>query len=297
MIILLSGDNFYEIDQELGRIIAEFDSDAEQIDADSLEIRSLTDVFSGVSLFSENRLVIIKRLSENSAVWEALERWLDRPSDTTLVLVEPKLDKRTKTYKALAKHADARIFNAWTDRDAGRAEKWLLDTASSRQIVLARDAAREIVSRRGVEQYQLLNTIQQLAVLGDVTREVVESHIEATPHENVFELLAAALVGDANKVRQMIRILRLENDPYMTVGLLASQTFALAGIVLSNKNQSEIASDLGVSPYVLRNLTSVAANVDRAKLKALVESLASADIGLKSSSVDPWLQIEIAVTK
>lgn len=297
MIILLSGDNFYEIDQELGRIIAEFDSDAEQIDADSLEIRSLTDVFSGVSLFSENRLVIIKRLSENSAVWEALECWLDRPSDTTLVLVEPKLDKRTKTYKALAKHADARIFNAWTDRDAGRAEKWLLDTASSRQIVLARDAAREIVSRRGVEQYQLLNTIQQLAVLGDVIREVVESHIEATPHENVFELLAAALVGDANKVRQMIRILRLENDPYMTVGLLASQTFALAGIVLSGKNQSEIASDLGVSPYVLRNLTSVAANVDRAKLKALVESLASADIGLKSSSVDPWLQIEIAVTK
>lgn len=113
----------------------------------------------------------------------------------------------------------------------------------------------------------------------------------------MFELLAASLAGDASNVRAMIRTLRLENDPYMTVGLLASQTFALAGIVLSGKSQSEIASDLSVSPYVLRNLAGLAAGVDRTKLKVVVESLAIADIGLKSSSVDPWLQIEIALTK
>lgn len=297
MIILLTGDNFYEIDQELGRISSEFDGEAEQLDADSLEPRNLTDIFSGVSLFNANRLVVIKRLHENAAVWEALERWLDKPSDTTLVLVEPKVDKRTKSYKALAKHADVRAFTAWTERDAARAEKWLFDTASSQGIIVARDAVREIVARRGVEQYQLYNTLQQLAVLGDVTREVVETHIEATPHENVFELLAAALAGDTSEVRTMIRTLRLENDPYMTVGLLASQVFALAGIVLSGKSQAEIASDLGVSPYVLRNLAGVASSVDRTKLKAIVESLAAADIGLKSSSVDPWLQIEIALTK
>ncbi|MBH2007955.1 DNA polymerase III subunit delta [Candidatus Saccharibacteria bacterium] len=297
MIILLTGDNFYEIDRELGRIVVEFDGEAEQLDADSLDPRNLTDIFSGVSLFSANRLVVIKRLNENTTVWEGLARWLDKPSDTTLVLVEPKVDKRTKSYKALAKQADVRVFTAWTERDALKAEKWLLDTASSDGIALSRDAAREIVVRRGTEQYQLLNTLRQLAVLGEVSREVVEAHIETTPHENVFELLAASLAGDASNVRAMIRTLRLENDPYMTVGLLASQTFALAGIVLSGKSQSEIASDLSVSPYVLRNLAGLAAGVDRTKLKVVVESLAIADIGLKSSSVDPWLQIEIALTK
>lgn len=295
MIILLTGDNFYEIDQELGRIITEFDGEPEKIDTDKLEIRSLTDIFGGLSLFSAKRLVIIKRLSENSSVWEVFADWAAKESDTTIVLVEPKVDKRTKTYKTLAKHADVRVFTAWGERDSAKAEKWLASEATKRHIALDSTAIREIVRRRGVEQYQLINTLEQLAVLGDITRETVDMHIEATPQENVFELLAASLSGDGKKVRSMIQVLRLSNDPYMTMGLLASQIFALGGLVLSGKSQSDVASDLGVSPYVLRNFSSVVATIDRKRLRSIVNLLAGADVGLKSSAVDPWIQIELAL--
>lgn len=297
MIILLTGDNIYAIDQELARIVAEFDAAPERLDTDTLASRDLTDIFSGVSLFAAKRLVILKRASDNAALWEALAGWAHAESDTTVVLVEPKVDKRTKTYKALAKHADVRSFAAFGERDSARAEKWLLDEAARRHISLELAAARELVRRRGVEQYQLLNTLQQLAVLGDITLRVVEMHIEQTPHDNVFELLAAALSGDPTRVRRMIQTLRLSNDPYMTLGLLASQTFALSGLVLSDKSQSDVASDLGVSPYTLRGLARAAESIDRARLARLVSALATADIGLKSSSVDPWVQIEAALAK
>jgi DNA polymerase III subunit delta len=296
VIILLTGDNSYEIDQELGRIVSDFEGEVERIDADTLEPRNLTDIFGGLSLFAANRLVVLKRVSENTAVWEALATWADKDSDTTVVLVEPKVDKRTKTYKALASQADVRAYMAFGDRDTSKVEKWLADEAARRNIRIDDAAVREIIRRRGVEQYQLINTLEQLAVLGDVTRDVVDAHIEATPQENVFELLNASLGGDASKVRSMIQTLRLTNDPYMTVGLLASQVFALSGLVLGGNSQS-IASDLGVSPYVLRNLSSAADSVDKAKLKKLISALADADIGLKSSTVDPWLQIEIALAK
>lgn len=296
MIILLTGDNSYEIDQELGRIVSDFEGEVERIDADTLEPRNLTDIFGGLSLFAANRLVVLKRVSENTAVWEALATWADKDSDTTVVLVEPKVDKRTKTYKALASQADVRAYMAFGDRDTSKVEKWLAGEAARRNIRIDDAAVREIIRRRGVEQYQLINTLEQLAVLGDVTRDVVDAHIEATPQENVFELLNASLGGDASKVRSMIQTLRLTNDPYMTVGLLASQVFALSGLVLGGNSQS-IASDLGVSPYVLRNLSSAADSVDKAKLKKLISALADADIGLKSSTVDPWLQIEIALAK
>lgn len=297
MIILLTGDNIYEIDQELTRIVAGFDGDTEQLDVEKLQPNSLTDILSGISLFSANRLVVLRRASENTALWEALGERAASESDTTLVLVEPKVDKRTKAYKALAKSADVRAFTAWGERDAGRAEKWLQDEARTRAIKLDTAAAREIVQRRGTEQYQLLNTLEQLAVLGDVTSDVVARHIEATPTENVFALLTAAISGDATKVHSMIQTLRQTNDPYMTMGLLASQVLTLSGLVLSDKSQSEVASDLGVSPYVLRNLSGAASSLDTARLKSLVNSLASADVGLKSSSVDPWVQIEIALTR
>lgn len=295
MIILLTGDNSYEVDQELGRIVSDFEGEVERIDADTLEPRNLTDIFGGLSLFAANRLVVLKRVSENTAVWEALATWADKDSDTTVVLVEPKVDKRTKTYKALASQADVRAYMAFGDRDTSKVEKWLAGEAARRNIRIDDAAVREIIRRRGVEQYQLINTLEQLAVLGDVTRDVVDIHIEATPQENVFELLNASLGGDASKVRSMIQTLRLTNDPYMTVGLLASQVFALSGLVLGGNSQS-IASDLGVSPYVLRNLSGAADSIDKAKLKKLISALADADIGLKSSTVDPWLQIEIALS-
>ncbi|WP_260763675.1 DNA polymerase III subunit delta [Candidatus Mycosynbacter amalyticus] len=297
MIIVLTGDNIYEIDQELGRIVAGFNGEVERLDGDSLEVRDLTDIFSGVSLFATERLVVVKRLSENASVWEALASWAEQSSDTILVLVEPKVDKRTKTYKAFAKYVDVRTFAAWGERDTVKAEKWLSDEAVRRDIALAPAAAREIVRRRGVEQYQLVNTLEQLAVLGDITPEIVDTHIEKTPHDNVFELLSAALTGDTIRVRRMIQALRPENDPYMTLGLLASQIFALSGLVLSDKSQADVASDLGVSPYTLRGLTRSAESLDRTQLRVLVGALADADSGLKSSSVDPWVQIEIALTK
>ena len=295
MIILLTGDNSYEIDQELGRIVNDFEGEIERIDTDTLEPRNLTDIFGGLSLFAANRLVVLKRVSENTAVWEALATWADKDSDTTVVLVEPKVDKRTKTYKALASQADVRTYVAFGDRDTPKVEQWLAGEAARRNIRIDDVAIREIIRRRGVEQYQLINTLEQLAVLGDVTRDVVDTHIEATPQENVFELLNASLSGDSSKVRSMVQTLRLTNDPYMTVGLLASQVFALSGLVLGGNSQS-IASDLGVSPYVLRNLSGAADSIDKVKLKKLISALADADIGLKSSTVDPWLQIEIALS-
>lgn len=296
MIILLTGDNIYEIDQELGRIIDAHTGEAEVLGADSVTPASLTDIFMGVSLFSQERLVVLRHASSNSALWEALGPWLERDTATTLVLVEPRLDKRTKIYKQFVAQADVRSFTAWGERDTAVAEKWLQTEAKRRSVVLDPQAAREIVRRRGVEQYQLINTLEQLVVFETITASVVVEHLEEVPQENVFALLAAGVAGDTKKVHSMIETLKLTNDPYMTMGLLASQVVALSGLVLAS-GADDVAKDLGVSPYVLRNLQTSARGMDRQKLRAVVQALGAADIGLKTSTVDPWVQIEAALVR
>lgn len=284
----------YEIDQELGRIVDAHASAPEVLDVDSVTPASLTDLFMGVSLFSQERLVVLRHASSNSELWEALGSWLERDTATTLVLVEPRLDKRTKVYKQFVAQADVRSFALWGERDTAMAEKWLQAEAKRRSVTLEPQAAREIITRRGVEQYQLVNTLEQLAVFETITAEVVTNHLEAVAHENVFALLSAGLSGDTKKVHTMIETLRLTNDPYMTMGLLASQVVALSGLVLSG-GTDDVAKDLGVSPYVLRNLQASARNMDQARLRAVVGALASADLGLKTRAIDPWLQIEAAL--
>lgn len=113
MITLLTGENGFEIERALKRIVTDFEGTPEKIDGSELELRQVPDLLMGVSLFADKRLLIIKNLSENKAVWADFGDWLERVSDDIhLVLVEPKPDKRTRTYKDLQKAAEVKEFKA-----------------------------------------------------------------------------------------------------------------------------------------------------------------------------------------
>ena len=82
------------------------------------------------------------------------------------------------------------------------------------------------------------------------------------------------------------------------MGLLASQTVALAGLVYgAGKSQAEVASELKISPFVLRNLAQMARTLSAGDVAYIVQQLAAADYGTKSKTVDPWVQIEVALSK
>ena len=296
MIILLTGDNVYEINKKLAQLVAGHASEPEYFHVDMMQPGDVGDIFQGMSLFSLNRMVVLKRASENTDVWEKIAELSDKESDTTVILVEPKVDKRTKSYKTIAKNADVQQFKAWTERDTREAESWLKKAAATRKITLDASAAHEIVRRRGTDQYQLLSTLDQLSLLGNITLEMVQSHIEPPLEEDVFSLLDVALTGTADQLRQKLRTLQLTNDPYMTMGLLASQMFALAALVYgSDKSQADMTAELGVSAFVLRNLSSAARTLNTSRMAYVVQQLSDADYGIKSKLADPWVQIEVAL--
>src|SRR5664280_1253944 len=96
VITLLVGENSFEIQRALDAIISDFDGNVEKIEGSELQVSQLPDIFMGVSLFADKRLVVIRNLFENKAVWPVLGDWTDKISDDIhLVLVEPKPDKRT----------------------------------------------------------------------------------------------------------------------------------------------------------------------------------------------------------
>jgi DNA polymerase III delta subunit len=118
MITLLTGENSFENERALQRLVAASTVSIERVDGASLEMKQLPDLLMGATLFADKRLVVIRNLSENKSLWNDFGTWLPRVSDDIhLVLVEPKPDKRTKTYKDLQKVASIQESKAWTDRD------------------------------------------------------------------------------------------------------------------------------------------------------------------------------------
>lgn len=298
MITVLTGENSFELKRALDAIVSAFDGMAEKFDGDGLEITQMPDLLMGTTLFADKRLVIINGLSENKSVWEALPDWLPRVSDEThLVLVEPKPDKRTKTFKDLKKTADVKEFVLLGERDVAAAVSWSIVEANRLGFTLDKNSAQTLVNRVSIDQWQLHNALLKLSVLDNVNSGVIENIIDASPTENVFNLLDAALRGDSRKVTEMIQVLKQTQDPYMTFGLLSGQVFQLAALATTNKSLSEVASDIGAHPYALGKLAPHAKKLLRDGVRKIVRDFADADNAMKSSAADPWILIENALIK
>jgi DNA polymerase III delta subunit len=298
MITLLTGENSFEIQRELGRLVAAFDGQTEYIDGSELELRQLPDLLMGTSLFAEKRLILLKNLSENKTIWPELDAWLERlSSDIHLVLIEAKPDKRTRTYKELQKAAQVKEFKTWGERDTRTAEQWAIMEGKKLGLKLDASLARALVERTGIDQWRVFHALEKLAVLDSVDKSIIEDVIDLSPAENVFQLFETALRGDGAMVHDMILVLEQVEDPFRVFGLLSSQAFQLAVLALTDKPTAEVAKDIGAHPFVLSKLAQPARKLGRRGARELVTIFRDADSAMKTSSGEPWLVIERSLVK
>lgn len=279
-------------------IVAAFSANAEIIDGNDITVSMVPDLLTGMTLFNDQRLVIIKNVSNNMTVWEILPEWVERTSDEThIVFVEPKPDKRTKTFKAIQQRATVRDFPLWGDRDGNFVESWVVAQAAKKGLTMDKKSAQFLVRRVGLDQWRLDGALEKLALLGDASEKTIEPIVEATPLENVFLLLDAALRKDTAVVMRMVKNIEQNQDPYMTFGLLSSQVFQLAALIVSKKTVSEVAVDIGAHPFALQKLLTHSKKISRKSAHEIIELFAEADRSMKSTATDPWIVIEKTLIK
>jgi len=297
MITMLIGENSFEIEQALLDISKNFSGEVEKFDGATLQLSQLPDILMGVSLFATARTVVIRGLSENKSIWSVFGDWLPRISDDIhLVLVEPKPDKRTSTFKSLKDAAVVKEFAAWTDRDYAKAEKWAMEQSKKFGIDLNNKNAQFLVRRVGVDQWQLYHALQKLSLVDSINEDIIRDIVDANPLENVFELFDTAIRGDLRQLKDKLRILEQTEDVYRLSALLYSQGFQLAAVA-SAERDNNVAKDFGIHPYVVQKLESVAKKVGKSGTAKIVKILAETDDSIKISAAEPWLLIETALLK
>lgn len=307
MITLLLGENSFEIERELSRLVVAFDGAPEKFDGAELEIWQLPDMLMGLSLFAEKRLVIIRGLSDNKPVWEALPDVVQRMGDDIhLILIEPSIDKRTKTYKALQKVADVKEYTLWGERDRTKAERWVKEEAKRMGVTLDTAAARELLARsltmteKGqpvIDQWHIMHSFEKLAVLDEVTVETIRQYIDERSVDSVFSIFETALKGDLAALHELLSSIELREDPFRVFGLLSGQVFQLTALVLSNQPTAEVAGAIGMHPFVASKLAPLAKKLHRGQAREIVVAFAGADEAMKTSKGTPWIVIEQALMK
>ena len=295
MIYLLHGDNEFEKRAALAALVG--DADVVRCDGEALTLADIQEITIGQTLFTQSSVYVISKLSENPDIWPRLPEILF-DDDNTIILVESKLDKRTKTYKWLQKTAKTQEFVPLSDRQKPQLISWCEVQARERGYKLTRKQIGMLIDRLGFDQLRLSNFLDQLALAEKITDALINDLVPLARSENVFDLFVAALSKDYETVHSIISYLESESGvdgAYQTMGLLASQATNLVALVLSGGDNKLVAADFSVNPYVLQRLSSSvrASNVER--LKQINNALFQADLQMKTTGVNPWLLIETAL--
>lgn len=297
MIITLAGDNTYAIQQAaqdfISRFINKFGAAGlEKIDAEQFEPTGLPQLLLGTSLFTPQRLVVLKNVAQNKILWQELANWVPKlPNETTLLLILPNADKRSKTYKLLKGKSDFKEFAFLSENEL---LKWLMEKVDVGMV-----EAKYLIERVGNDQWRLEQEALKLANFGqNITKQNIDQLVEASPNTSVFGLLDAALNGEVMQVSKLIEQIKTEEDPYKFLGLLVSQVHALALMATGSSGKTEeIALASGVHPFVLRKSQPIAKRLGLPKIKSIIQAVAECDARLKSTGEEPWRLLSLTLQK
>ena len=300
MIYLVTGENTYQAEQEVRSIARASKGEVRWVSGDTLTPDGLADILMGISLFASNEVSVITHAGDTAIIWEKLGEWAERADPGKTVIVwEPKPDKRTRAYKLLAAHAEVHSCPLWTDRQESLAREWLTKRAKDSGVNLSPSQVANMVNRATrptdapgmsvIDQRQLHNALVSLSVLDAVTDDAIMATMPASPGENIFHLLTYAVERDVSSVQRMVAELRATDDAHRTFALIAGQWFQLMALALVPAGSAE---SLGIKPYAARSLSGLVRQITRPQLHELTKLCADIDAGMKLSQFEPWDGVE-----
>lgn len=260
-----------------------------RIDGEEVEYSKITEAVQSQPFLSDKKLVVLNRLGTQKEFAENFEKLIESISDSTdVIIVEPKPDKRSSYYKLLQKKTEFKNFAELSPRDL---PNWLVTEAKSRLQggTLQMADARYLVERVGPNQQLLGNELDKLLTYDPkITRQIIDLLTEPLPQSSIFQLLDAAFAGDAKHAMKLYEEQRaLKIEPIQIIAMLAWQLHALAIIkTAAGKSAQEIASETGLSPFVVQKSQSIARRLTMPKLKQMVHNLSELDIKTKSTAID-----------
>ncbi|MDB5166094.1 MAG: hypothetical protein JWM37_166 [Candidatus Saccharibacteria bacterium] len=292
MTTTLTGENSAAIAAKLSKITTDFiaahgDLGYERLDGEEADFNQLREATHSLPFLAERKLVVLRAPGQNKQFAEAIEAILaDVPDTTDLVIVEPKLDKRSVYFKVL-KQKTTFVDNPAMDERA--LARWLTEAAKAEKGNISQTDALFLVERVGADQQLLKNELAKLMLFDPhVTRQTIELLSEAAPQSTIFQLVEAAFAGRTARALELYDEQRsLKVEPPQIVAMLAWQLHVLALLVMAGDRPADtVAREAKLSPYTVRKSTQIARQLTPKRIRSLIHQLLAIDIRSKQAPID-----------
>lgn len=292
MIVTLTGENSFGLQQAMDKLVADFvgehgDLALERLDCEEAELAKIREAVTSLPFLASKKLVVLRAPSTNKQFAEQLEQILEQvPETNDVVVVEPKLDKRTAYYKFLKKETNFREF---PELDQHGLANWLVVEAKQKNGSLSAADARYLVERVGQNQQLLSNELEKLLLYDSkLDRRTIDLLTDPAPQSTVFQLLEAAFAGQTKTVLKLYADQRAQKvEPAQIIAMLAWQLHVLAIIkAAGDKSPDQIAKEARLNPFVVRKSQAIARKLSLAELKELINNLLKIDVAMKRTNID-----------
>lgn len=259
----------------------------ERIDGQECELPAIIDSLGGLSLFSSNKLVLLRAPGSIPAfAIDPGKVLVSAPETTEVIIIEPKLDKRSTYYKYLKQHTQLTDF---VQPSSQQLPRWVQQRVTNLGGIISSVDASYLVDRIGASQLQLASEIDKLLLYGSsVNRASINQLTDASPQTTIFELVDAAFAKNPRKALGLYSEQRaLGVEPQQIVAMLTWQLHILAVVkAAGTRSQGEIATQAKLSPFTVGKASTINRRITLAELRAYIADLLQIDMWTKRTKID-----------
>lgn len=305
-VYLLHGDEPYFIDMVGGFVEHKLLSDAEKGFNQTVFYGKDTDVMTVLNaakrypMMADYQVVLVKEAQDMKWGTEGDDKksinpllaYLENPLPSTILVFcykYGKFDKRKKVYKAIEK--SGLIFESAGLYD-NKIPGWIEGYLTERNYKINPQASAILSEYLGNDLSKIANELDKLMLNVPAGQEVTLKHVQdnigISKEYNVFELQTALGRKDVLKVNQIINYFEAnpKNNPIVLVlgNLNNFFTKVLVYHYVKDKSQHNLAKELGVSPFFVKDYEAAARSYPYGKTMQIISYLRQYD--LKSKGVD-----------
>ena len=226
---------------------------------------------------AEKQVVIIKE-AQHMGQLDKLLSYIEHPLSSTILVVAHK-DKNVDGRSALAKALKTKAVVVSTKKMYdNKLPEWVNGWVADRGYQIAPKAVQIIVDHIGNDLSRIQNELEKLTVnLGarkKITEDDIEKYIGISKEYNAFEFQEAVAQKNFSKAIRMIQYFE-SNSKAAPIQLILptlysffSKVYAIYG--LGTQDEKRIASEVGISPFAVRNYVAATRHYGYSKVEHIL---------------------------
>lgn len=264
-------------------------------------VTEIIDLAETMPFLAERRVILVSDSGLFKSGGEQMAEYLSAPNETTFfVFTESEVDKRSKLFKTVSSKGCAVEF---TTQDENTLKRWVASLLAKEGKKVTESTVMLFLSKTGTDMENIQSELEKLICYcmdrDVVTSDDVEAICTTRLQDRIFDMTEAVARKQTSKALSLYYdLLALKVQPLQILAMLSRQYNLIYQAKELKKRgipDREIASKIGVPPFVVGKYLSQASLYKSSELRKSLELCVQSDQDVKTGLINDKMAVELII--